>query len=302
MMVGPFEEALFAMKAGEISEPVKTDFGWHVVQLRELKSGVQVPFDAVRDELAAQEREAARERQFSDLSGQAVDEVYRNPTSLEAAAALAGQDIQHTGHVVRGQPSGFAALPEIQRAAFSESLIQDGTVSDPIELGPQHIALIRVVEHTPERALTLEEARAQVVLDIRHERSAEQSRARADALLARLHQGENIKVLADEAKVALDERKELSRRFAMQAGAEMFFELPVLAEGEPVAGQHVLPDGSVVLFVVDKATPGDASAVPAAQQAEFAQELSALYGNEDAQALLQQRRRQMHVRVFEDRL
>jgi len=303
MMVAPFEDALFAMSEGEISAPVHTEFGWHVLHLRQIKAGVQVPFAAVRDELLAQEREAARERQFSDLSGQVVDEVYRNPTSLETAAALAGQEVQRTGHVVRGHSSGFAALPEIQRVAFSESLIQDGTVSDPIELGPQHIALIRVVEHTPERALSLDEARERVIADLRHDRAAQATRARAEALLARLHEGVELQTLADEAKVPVDQRQGLSRRLAMQAGAAMFFELPAAGEGDPpAAGQQILPDNSVVLFVVDNVVPGDVDAIPAAQQAELRQELSELYGNEEARTLLQMRRQGMRVRVFEERL
>ena len=58
MMVGPFESALFAMKAGEISAPVKTDFGWHVIQLREVKSGSQETFEQAREALAREQAEA----------------------------------------------------------------------------------------------------------------------------------------------------------------------------------------------------------------------------------------------------
>jgi len=303
MMVGPFEDALFAMREGEISAPVKTDFGWHVLYLRELKGGTQAPFESVREQLADEERTQALERQFSDLSGQVVDEVYRSPTSLDAAAALAGQPVQQTGPLVRGERSGFAALPEIQRAAFSESLIQDGTVSDPIELGPQHIALIRVLEHTPERAQTLEEARERVIADIHLDRSARHARERADALLARLKEGAQLQALADEAKVSLEERQGLSRRLAMQVGGEMFFEIPAPDEHSPPAvGKQILPDNSVLLFVVDKVTPGDVNAIAPQQQAQLRQELGEMYGNAEAQALLKMRRQSMRIRVFEDHL
>jgi len=303
VMVGPFEDALFAMQPGEIKGPVKTDFGWHVLSLRELKPGAQVPFENVRDELAQEQLDTLRERQFSDLSGQVVDEVYRNPTSLDAAAALAGQPVQQTGPVARGERTGFAALPEIQRAAFSESLIQDGTVSDPIELGPQHIALIRVVEHTPERALSLDEARERVVLDLRHDRAGAHARERADALLARLQAGEPLQALAGEVKARVETAQGLSRRLAAQTGADVFFSIPAPGEGAPPAvGKLLLPDHSLLLFVVDKAIPGDPDAVTALQQAELRQQLAALYGEQDAHALLQTRRREMKVSVFEDRL
>jgi len=303
MMTGPFEDALFALREGEISAPVKTDFGWHVLYLRELKPGAEVPFDAVRETLAAEEREAMRERQFSDLSGQVVDEVYRNPTSLEAAAALAGKAIERVGPVVRGERSGFAALPEIQRAAFSESLIQDGTVSDPIELGPQHLALIRVVEHTPERALTVEEAREQVIADLRHDRSTRKARERADALLARLQEGTDLKALAAEAKVQLQTRQGLSPRVAAQSGADIFFSTPAPVEGGAASvGKILLPDNSLLLFVVDKVSPGDAGAVAELSQAELRRQLAALYGEEDALTLLKMRRGEMKISVFEERL
>jgi len=303
MMVGPFEDALFSMQLGEIKGPVKTDFGWHVLQLRELKAGAEVPFEAVREELAKQEREAMLERQFSDLSGQVVDEVYRSPTSLDAAAALAGQTVQNIGPVVRGERTGFAALPEIQRAAFSESLIQDGTVSDPIELGPQHIALIRVVEHTPERALTLDEARERVMIDLRHERTAQQVRERADVLLTRLQEGTDLQVLADEAGAEVIAEKGLSRRSAAQLGGDVFFSVPAPVEdGPPTAGKLVASDNRVLLFVVDQSRPGDVEAVSAPQQAELRQQLAGLYGEEDAQNLLKMRRREMKISVFEDRL
>jgi len=303
VMVGPFEDALFAMQQGEIKGPVKTDFGWHVLQLRELKAGAEAPFEAVREDLIKEEREAMLERQFSDLSGQAVDEIYRTPTSLDAAAALVGQTVQKVGPVARGERTGFAARPEIQRAAFSESLIQDRTVSDPIELGPQHIALIRVVEHTPERALTQDEAREQVIADIRHDRSVQQARERADLLLARLQEGTDLQVLADEAGVQLNIDQGLTRRRAVQTGGEVFFSVPAPSEaGPPAAGKFILPDNKIVLFVVDKVVPGDIDAATAPQQVELRQYLLGLYGEEDVQTLLKMCRREMKISVFENRL
>jgi len=303
MMVAPFEAALFALQTGEISAPVKTEFGWHVLRLRDIRPGTQIAFAQIREQLAEEEREAARERQFSDLSGQIVDEVYRNPTSLEPAAALLGKPIQTLGPFARGEGRGLAARPEIQRAAFSESLIQDGTVSDPIELGPQHIALIRVVEHTPERALTLDEARERVLADIRHDRTAASARERADALLASLQSGADLQALAAEAGVRVETAQGLSRRLAMQSGAEIFFSVPAAdKDGAPATGKLTLPDNSLLLFVVDKVVPGDAEAVAAPQQDELRQQLADLYADEDARTLLQMRRREVKVSVFEERL
>src|SRR5690554_5125904 len=94
-MAKPFEDAVFAAEAGSVSDPVRSQFGWHVIQLREVRTGHQVPFEQVRDTLAQEQVQADRERAFNDLVGSFVDEVYRNPTELTAAAKTAGLQV-HT--------------------------------------------------------------------------------------------------------------------------------------------------------------------------------------------------------------
>src|SRR3546814_5367001 len=86
MMAKPFEEALFAMQPGEVRGPVKNEFGWHVIQLREVKAGSQVPFEQVREQLAKEQAEAERERIFNDLIGQLVDQAHKQPNKLAPAA------------------------------------------------------------------------------------------------------------------------------------------------------------------------------------------------------------------------
>jgi len=307
MMVAPFEDALFAMQPGEISAPVKTQFGWHVLRLVEVKPGSQIAFDEVQAQLADEERAAARERQFSDLSGQVVDEVYRNPTSLEPAAALVGKPVQTIGPFARGQGTGLAARAEIQRAAFSESLIEDRTVSDPIALGPQQIVLIRVAGHTPERAQSIDEARARIVADIRAERSAQTAREHLEALFARLSQdGASLHEVAREAGVEVTELPSPIPRGAAlphAAAAEAYFRVPAPGEGAPpVPGKVMLADNSAVLFVVKAVEPGAADSVPPDQLPAVREQFAAMYGQQDAQTLVQILRRQMKVSVDEAQL
>src|SRR5690606_18530451 len=161
-MVKPVEDAVFAAEAGSVGDPVRSEFGWHVIQLREVRTGHQVPFEQVRETLAQEQAQADRERAFNDLVGGFVDEVYRNPTELTAAAKKAGLQVQTAGPIARGEGEGVLAVPAVQRAAFSESLVQDNTASDPIEVGPDRSVIIRVTRHEPERALAVGEARERI--------------------------------------------------------------------------------------------------------------------------------------------
>src|SRR3546814_12766780 len=108
--------------------------------------------DLVREQLLAEQAVADRERMFNDLTGKLVDQVYRNPTSLGEAANAVGLEVKRSGKLVRGAvPGGLFSSPAVQRAAFSEVLVQDGTISDPLAVGANHSSLVRVAEHKPEQ-------------------------------------------------------------------------------------------------------------------------------------------------------
>jgi peptidyl-prolyl cis-trans isomerase D len=303
-MVKPFEDALFALQPGAVSDPVKTQFGWHVLQLREVRAGRQVPFEDVREELLAEQAQADRERSFNEFVGGVIDEVYKNPTSLESAAALAGQPVRTVGPFARGEGTGIAAIPAVVRAAFSESLVQDGTVSDPIEVSPTRSVLIRVAEHTPERALGVNEARDAIVAAIRADRTAKRIEADADAIVQRVRAGESLQAIASERGLDVQSVPGVPRGAPIpdaQAAQAMFRVAP--PEGDvPVPGRTPLPDGGMLVFTVDRVTPGDPADASEQERAMFRQQMGALLGREDSDTLLRALRRGMKITVVEARL
>lgn len=304
MMAKPFEEALFAMQPGEVVGPVKTEFGWHVIQLREVKAGSRVPFEQVREQLAAEQLEADRERQFNALTGKLVDQVYKNPMTLAPAARAANLPVQRIGPLARGRGEGLAANPAVQRAAFSEALIQDGTVSDPIELGPMHSVLIRVVAHTPERALPLAQVSAQVVAAIRADRAARAAARQADAMVAAVRDGKPLAEVAAARQLATSDVPGLPRGTPVPdaAAAEAMFAAPAPMPGKVSSGKAVLEDSRIVVFAVSKVIPGDPAEATAAQRAALQQQLAQVAGNDDVRALVKALRQRVKVRVVESQL
>ena len=124
------------MQAGQIAGPVKTEFGWHVIQLREVKAGKQVPFEQAREQLATR---AGRCRSRTCL--QRPHRQARRPGQQESDHAGAGRAPGEPAGAARrarsraGRAPASPRNPAVQRVAFSESMIEDGTVSDPIEVG-----------------------------------------------------------------------------------------------------------------------------------------------------------------------
>ena len=303
VMVPAFESALFAMQPGEISAPVKSEFGWHVIQLREVKSGQQTSFDDARAELEREEGESSRERRFNELTGKLVDQVLKNPTALAPAARVIGLPVSTAGPFARGGGGGISANPAVVRAAFTESLIQDGTVSDPIEIAPEHSVVLRVTRHTPESQQTLAQVKERVIAEVRGDRMNKAVQADADAMIAKLRAGETIESLATARGLALQAVPNVPRGAPMPDAAvnEAYFQVPAPADGKVSPGKASYIAGTMV-FAVTKVTPGDPAEATEQDRTSFRQNLGQVVGNEDATALLEAQRKQMKITVVEDRL
>ena len=299
-----FDAALFALDAeGAVSAPVRTDFGWHVVQLRDVQAGAQVPFEEVRAELAAEAEAEAREQAFNELAGRVVDEVYANPEDLAGAAAIAGVQVQSTGLFARGEGSELATDPALQRAAFSEALVEDGMVSDPIELADGRTVLLRVVEHVAEQVRPLDQVRSRVVREIRDARVAEALEAQAGELAGSLEAPGDLAAAAEARGLALNEEPALPRGAPVPGPevAEAIFAVAAPAEGAVSAG-HVVADGNAVVFAVRGVTPGEVPEEGSPERGMLATQLARLAGNDEAEAYIDALRARMEVEVAEDRL
>ncbi|MFC0677543.1 SurA N-terminal domain-containing protein [Lysobacter korlensis] len=302
MMAGPFEEALFAMQPGQVSAPVKTDFGWHVIQLRELQGGAQESFEQARETLAREQAEADRERGFNELSSRLVDLVYKNPSSLAPAAREVNLPVQTLGPVGRNDSTGILSNPAVKRVAFSESMIQDGTVSDPIELGPNRSVLVRVAAHQPARTLPLTQVRDRVVAAVQADRARKVAEQRAQALLKQLAAGQALASIAQANGLPEPTRiPELPRGAPVGAPGvnEALFAATPPAAGKATPGMKVLDDGSIVLFTVDAVLPGDLAQLPPGQREMLKEQIQNMQGMSDVQSLVRQLRRRYKIDVVE---
>ena len=304
VMVAPFEQALFAMQAGEVRGPVQTDFGYHVLQLREVRTGAQVPFEQAREELAREQAQADRERAYSELTGRLTDLIYQNPSTLEPAAKEVGLQVQRIGPFSREDTVGVAASPEVKRAAFSESLIEDGTASDPIEIGPNHSVVIRVVEHAPEQARPLAEVREQVIAAVRADRRTKAAEAAAEALVKRVQAGEALSAVAASAGAEVVPMPGLPRGAPAPSpeANKAIFEAPVPVEGKPSAGRFTLPGGRQALFAVNAVRPGNPDELSKEQREQLRSQLAQIDGAAAAEAYVRQLRKQFTVAVQEGQL
>ncbi|MBL8298129.1 MAG: SurA N-terminal domain-containing protein [Rhodanobacteraceae bacterium] len=258
-----FESALFAMKKGEVSEPVLSGEGYHLIQLRDVRERKEKTFDEVKAELAKSYLDTERERVFSELAGKVADESLSDPGSLAPAAKIAGVEIQKSSLFARTGGEGIAANPAVIKAAFSDNVLVQGNNSDLIDVGPDHKLIVRIAEHKRSEQRPLDEVREEVRARLLRDATAKQARERADALLERLRKGETLEAIATELKLSVVAAKGTGRSAANVDSriTEAAFKSPRPAEGKPEHGSVALVDDAYALFALDHVTDGDPTKV-----------------------------------------
>ena len=200
MMDEAFESALYGLAAvGDVSEPVQTDFGFHLVRLDGEDPGGAKTFEEVRDELAADMRREEAEGVFFELADQLATIAYETPDSLGPVADELGLSVEESEWLSRDEGEGIATFPRIREAAFEAEVLDDGLNSRLLELTPTHVVVLRVEEHRPARERELDEVRDQALGALRLERAEEALEAQARALLEAARAGEDLETLAADA-------------------------------------------------------------------------------------------------------
>lgn len=305
VMVEAFESALYELTMeSPISEPVQTGFGWHLIQLRDIRPAEGMSFEEARETLEAELIAERNERRFLDAADRLVDIIYEDPTTLEAAADELALEIQVAGPFDRsGAEEGIAAHPEFIETAFSDLVLLQDSVSDPVDLGLNHIAVLKLREHLPEAPRPLEEVRDEVIAAIRRDEAMQAAETRATALLERLQGGESLQALAEETGLELVE-SEGATRTASEVSADLraeLFDMVAPAEGE--VNHEVLPlaEGYAVVELRE-VKPGELSEEEEARRESYRQRLANVMASVESQAFLRMLREQSDIRVFEDRL
>ena len=163
-MVKPFEDAVYAMKQGEISNLIETDFGFHIIQLTGARGGEKKTFEAVRAEIDNEVRKQMAQKRYAEAAEQFTNTVYEQADSLQPAIDKLKLD-KKTATVQRTPAEGtLGALASVKLldALFGNDALRNKRNTDAVEIGPNQLAAARVLSYTPARTLPLVEVKDRV--------------------------------------------------------------------------------------------------------------------------------------------
>jgi peptidyl-prolyl cis-trans isomerase D len=242
-----FEEALYALQQGQVSAPVKSEFGWHLIKLL----GVQAPevpsFDSLKDKLARDYKAQQVEQRFVEATKQLEDAAFEASDLAQPAQEL-GLEVKVSEAVGReGGATGVTANRQVLQAAFSPEVLEDGNNSSTIELDPSTVVVVRVKEHKKPEQLPLEQVAESIRGHLLQERAAAAAKAEGEKLLAAVQAGEGSSESWQVQEAATRSQEGVEPK-VLQA----LFRMPKpAAAGTPTYAGVTLNNGDYVLLRLD---------------------------------------------------
>jgi len=187
-MTKPFEDAVFAMKPGEISNVIETDFGYHIIKLEATRGGEKKPFEAVRAQIEDEARKQQAQKRWADAVDQFTNTLFEQYESLQPV--IDKLKLEKKTATVQRTPAAGAAGPlasaKLLEAVFANDVVKNKRNTAAVEVGPQQMAAARIVKHEPAHDLPLADVKERVRTLVQAEQAAALARKDGAARLAQL--------------------------------------------------------------------------------------------------------------------
>jgi len=238
-----FEEAAFALtKVGETTGLVKSDFGYHIIKLDELKASEAKPYSEVAAEIKQELKDQQAVDQFYELQSELEKVAFEYPDSLDDAAQAIKAEIKTTDFISELDAPELLKTPAVLQAIVSPEVKEDGLNSEVIEVAPEHVIVVRVEDARDETVLPLEEVRSQVTKTLASVKGEQSAIELADSLVADLKQGKQE--LLEQNGLAFGELETVDRSSPL---ADVVFSMVKPGEGQVEYAQAKDLSGDIVV-------------------------------------------------------
>lgn len=290
-MVKPFEDVVFSLAKGAISDVVETDFGFHIIQLTDIKAPPVRSFEAVRPEIEAELKKQQAQKQYAEAADTFSNLVYEQADSLQPAADRLKLQVRKA--TVQRQPqagvTGVLANERLLGALFDTESIDKKRNTEAIDTGSGQLVSARVVKHSAAHTQPLAEVREQVRKSLVSQRSAELARAEGEKQLQAAKSGADVKALGSAVVLSRENPQGLAQPVLLAA-------LSADAQNLPAWVGVNLADQGYAVVKVEKVLPRDVRDAKAL--AQEVQQYSQWWASAENEAYVEALKERFKVRIL----
>ncbi|KJZ00738.1 MULTISPECIES: peptidylprolyl isomerase [Pseudoalteromonas] len=285
MLDPDFEKAAFALQnVGELSQVVESEFGYHIIKLTDLQPGETKPLAEVKEDIRTELAKVEKADLFYEQQTELAELSFEVADTLEDAAAAVGAQVQTTPWLARGQLSAPLNEANVQAAIFSPELLEDRVNSEVLDLGNEHVIVVRIADHKPAATKPLAEVSEQIKQTLIAEKATAKAKEQGEELFAQLQSGTSLNAIAQQAGVEMQSEDALNRRSFSVAPAlvEQVFKL-AHPQDEPVVDMVELNNGNIALVALKSVnTPSETEV-----NAQVKQNLTMQMANKNYQSFIE---------------
>ena len=282
----PIEAALETLALNEISEPVVTEFGVHVVKLTEDAENVYQAFEEVSDRIERELKSAEVDLLFAERIEDMSNLAFETGDLITISEQL-GLEIQSADSVPRAGSSGLFANQALVTAAFSDEVMLEGNNSDVIEIGDNQAVVLRVQQFNESAVLPLDDVMGEISVILRTQMEREAVQSLGEELLIAAEEGGDVDALLADNELEWLDAENISRN-DFSVNREVIDHVFTMAapEGEPIVSSVSLANGTFVLVELNQVNPGEFSAIPEPERNRLVDSLQSDLGVSDYQSFL----------------
>lgn len=191
MMVKPFEEAVFNMKPGAVSDLVESEFGFHIIKLTEI-NGQSQSFDSVKPQIRAELMYQKALSKFSEQAESFNNMVYEQSGSLQPAAEAFGLTVQTSDWLSQKEGGEFFKSDKLIDMVFSDEVLQERRNTEAVEISPNTLLAARVTDYKPSAPRTFEEVKGGIESFLKLEKASALAIKKGESALAQLREGKPV--------------------------------------------------------------------------------------------------------------
>lgn len=303
MMDEAFETAVFNLETvGDVTAPIKTEFGYHLIKLTELQSGQGKSFSEARDEVEALYKQLEAETLFYEKAEQLADLSYESPDSLDLTAETLELEIKQSQLFTRTGGSGIASDAKVVNAAFSEDVLQNDLNSAVIEVSKTDFIVLRKKRFVEETLLPFDSVSPAIEQSLRFEKARNKAQETGEGFVAQIEDGTEAAALFGESNWHEAQSYQRSSQNVSAQILEHAFAVAKPVDGIANYSGFVADNGNYIVVKVTAVEDGQALDIETSQREALLGYLKRMATESELQALLASIKEEANIEIFEQHL